>query len=102
MNVGPSYIDKICLVTHMEVVDDRGLVKMCEFCHIIGLVEFGGIDLINGVGIDVLLGAIVTLDQYPPPWQILYNPSPYERRCWISKPDIALAREVILALDYST
>lgn len=101
IKVGLSYIDKIRLVTHVEVMDDRGLVKMCEFCHIVGLIEFGRIDLINGVGIDVLLGAIVTLNQDPSPRQILYNPSPYKRRCWISKPDIALAREVILALDDS-
>jgi len=99
VNAGLSYIYEICLVTHVEVVDDRGLVEMCEFSHVVGLVEFGGIDLINGVGIDILLGAIVTLDQDPSSRQVLYNPPADKSRGGISKPNITFAREVILALD---
>ena len=71
---------------------------MCEFCHVVGLVEFGGIDFVDGVCIDFLLGSIVTLYQYPPFRQIVHNPSPDESRVGIPKPDISLAGEVVLAL----
>lgn len=71
---------------------------MCEFCHVVGLVEFGGIDFVDGVGIDLLLGAIVTLHQYLPFRQILDNPSPDKGRVGIPEPDISLAGEVVLPL----
>ena len=71
---------------------------MCEFSHVVGLVEFGGIDLVNGISVDVLLGAIVALDQDTSSWQVLDNPSTDEGCGGVSEPDIALAGEVVLAL----
>lgn len=71
---------------------------MRKFSHIVGLVEFGGIDLVNGIGFDILLGAIVALDQDSSSWQVLDDPSADEGGGGVSEPDIALAREVVLAL----
>jgi hypothetical protein len=93
------YIYQIRLVSHVEVVDDRGLVEMGEFCHVVRLVELGRIDLVYGVRLDLLLGAIVALYEDASFWQVFDDPASDECRRRISKPDIALAREVVLALD---
>jgi hypothetical protein len=94
----PTYIDQVRLVSHMEVVDDRGLVQMRELGHVVGLVELGRIDLVDGVAVDLLLGAIVALHQYASPGQVLEHPAADEGGRRIPQPDIALAREVVLAL----
>jgi hypothetical protein len=63
---------------------------MCEFCHVVGFVELGWIDLVDGIGFHLLLGTIVALDENSPFREILDYPSADERSCWIPKPDIAL------------
>ena len=50
-----TYIDQICLVSHLEIMDHRGLIQMSEFCHIVCLVELGRIYFIDGLGIDLPL-----------------------------------------------
>lgn len=75
---------------------------MCEFCHVVGLVKFGGIDFVNGIGVDLLLGTIVTLHQYSSLGEVFYDPTADKGRGWIPKPDIALAGKVVLALHDST
>jgi hypothetical protein len=82
----------------MEVVDDRGFVQMRELSHVVGLVELGRIDLVDGVAVDLLLGAVVALHQYASPRQVLEHPAAHEGGRRIPQPDIALAREVVLAL----
>jgi|TARA_R110002003_G_scaffold37_18_gene2242 hypothetical protein len=74
---------------------------MRELGHVVGLVEFGGIDLVDRVRVDLLLGAIVALHEQPPIGQLFYDPASDEGGCRIPKPDIALAREVVLSLDYA-
>lgn len=37
----------------MEVVHDRSFVQVCQLGHIIGLVEFRGIDLVGLVDMDI-------------------------------------------------
>jgi hypothetical protein len=94
-----TYIDQVRLVSHVEVVDDRGLVQMGEFSHVVGLVELGRIDLVHGIRLDLLLGAIVALHEDAALGQVFDDPAPHERRRRVSQPNIALAREVVLALD---
>jgi hypothetical protein len=72
---------------------------MCEFCHVVGLVEFGWVDFVDGVRIHLLLAAVVALDQKSSLGQVFHDPAAHECRRWIAEPDIALAREVVLALD---
>ena len=93
---------QVGLVSHVEVVDDRGLVQMGEFRHVVGLVELGRIDLVDGVGVDILLCAIVALDEDASTRQVLDDPSADEGRDGIPKPDIALAGEVVLAFHDAT
>lgn len=95
-----TYIYEICLVTHMEVVNDRGLVEVCELCHVAGLVEFCGIDWVDGVWVDLLLGAIVALHEQLAVSQLFHHPAPNEGGDGVPKPDVAFAREVTLALYY--
>jgi hypothetical protein len=95
----PTYIYQIGLVAHVQVVDDRGLVQVRELCHVVGLVELGGIDLVGGFRVDLLLGAVVALHEEPPLGQLFDDPSPDEGCDGILKPDVALAGEVVLALD---
>lgn len=71
---------------------------MCELRHVIGLVKLGRIDLINRIGINLLLGAIVTLHQYLSLGEIFYDPASDESCDGVSEPDIAFAGEVVLAL----
>lgn len=51
----PTYIDEICFISHMKVVDNRGLVQMCELCHIVCLIEFGWVDFIHHLCIHLSL-----------------------------------------------
>lgn len=97
---GRTYVYEVRLVSHVEIMYDRGLIQVRELCHVVGLVELRRIDLVDGVRVNFLLGAIVALHQQPPVWQILHHPSPHKGRGRILKPDIALAREVVLALYY--
>lgn len=85
----------------MEVVNNGGLVEMRELCHVVGLVEFGWIDLVDSLGVDLLLGAIVALYQKPAGWEFFYYPTSDEGSGRVPKPDITLPREVVLALDYA-
>jgi hypothetical protein len=39
----------------VEVVDNGGFIEMREFCHIVRFVEFGRIDLVNGIPADFSL-----------------------------------------------
>jgi hypothetical protein len=94
-----TYIYQIRLVSHVQVVDDRGLVEVGEFCHVVGLVELGRIDLVYGIRLHLLLGAIVALHEDASLWQIFHYPAADEGSRRIPKPDITLAREVVLALD---
>jgi hypothetical protein len=71
----PTYIYQIGLVAHVQVVDDRGLVQVRELCHVVGLVELGGIDLVGGFRVDLLLGAVVALHEEPPLGQLFDDPS---------------------------
>lgn len=80
---------------------DGRLVQVCQLCHVVGLVEFGGIDLVHGICVNLLLRAVVTLYQQPSLRQVVNNPAPNESRGRIPEPDIALAREVVLSLDDS-
>ena len=79
-------------------MDDRRLIQMGELCHVIGLVEFARIDLVNCVCIDLLLGAIVALYEEPPRREVVDYPASDESRDRIPKPDVSLAREVIFSL----
>ena len=72
---------------------------MCELSHVIRLVEFGRIDLVDRLGVDVVLLAIVALHEQAPSRQVLDDPASDESRLGVSEPDIALAGEVVLALD---
>jgi hypothetical protein len=72
---------------------------MCELRHVVGLVELGWVDFVDGVTVHLLLAAIVALDQKPALGQVFYNPTAHEGGRWIAEPHIALAREVVLALD---
>jgi hypothetical protein len=72
---------------------------MGEFRHVVGLVELGRIDLVHGIRLHLLLGAIITLHEDTSLGQVLDDPAPDERRRRVSQPNIALAREVVLALD---
>jgi hypothetical protein len=72
---------------------------MCELCHVVGLVELGRVDFVDGVRFDLLLGAIVALYEDASLGQVFHDPAPDECSGRIPKPDIALAGEVIFALD---
>ena len=50
-----THVNQICLISHVEIVDHRGLIQVRELCHIVCLVELGRIDFINGLGIDFSL-----------------------------------------------
>lgn len=42
-----THIDEICLVTSVQIMDDGSFVQVRKFCHIVGFVEFGRVDLVN-------------------------------------------------------
>ena len=50
-----TYIDQICLISHMEIVDHRGLVQVSELCHIVCLIKLGRIHFIDSLRIDLSL-----------------------------------------------
>lgn len=50
-----TYIDQICLVSHVEIMDHRGFVQVSELGHIVGLVELGRVHFVNGLGINLSL-----------------------------------------------
>jgi len=72
---------------------------MCELCHIVCLVELGRIDFVDGIGVDVELGAIVALDEQAGVGQLLNHPATHKGGGGIAQPYIALAGEVALAVD---
>ena len=94
-----AYVDQISLVSHVQVVDDGGLVQVRQLGHVAGLVELGWVDFVDGVGVDLLLRAILALHQQPPARALLDDPAPHEGALGVVQPDIALAGEVVLALD---
>ena len=81
---GTTHIYQIGLVSHVQVVDDGGLVEMCELGHVVGFVEFGGIDLVHRLGVDVVLLAVVTLHEQTPSRQVFDDPASDESRLGIS------------------
>ncbi|KAF2646480.1 hypothetical protein P280DRAFT_12060 [Massarina eburnea CBS 473.64] len=96
---GFAYVYQVGLVPHVQIVDDRRLVQMRELGHVVGLVELGRIDLVDRVGLDLVLLAIVALDQQQAVGPRLDDPATHEGRLRVPQPDIALAREVVLALN---
>ena len=50
-----TYIDQICLISHVEVMDYRGFIQMSELCHIVCLVELGRVNFIDSLGINLSL-----------------------------------------------
>jgi hypothetical protein len=72
---------------------------MCELSHVARLVELGWIDFVDSIFGHFLLCAIVALDKQIAAWQLLDDPPANEGSLGISEPDIALAREVVFALD---
>ena len=97
--VEETHIDEVCLVAHVQIVNDRGLVQMCEFSHIASLVELGRVDFVDSIFSDFLLRAIVALDKQCAALLFLDNPPANEGSLGITKPDISLARKVVFALD---
>jgi hypothetical protein len=81
----------------MQVVNDGGLVQMCQLGHVASLVELGWVDFVDSIFLDFLLCPIVALYQQFPAWHLFYNPSANEGVFGVVQPDIALAREVVLA-----
>ena len=80
----------------MEIMDHRGLVQMSELCHIVCLVELGGIYFIDGLGVDLSLlhdcqrpaiqktfqisyALVVTLHKQTASVELLDHPSPHKR-----------------------
>ncbi|KAI0871101.1 hypothetical protein GGS24DRAFT_492490 [Hypoxylon argillaceum] len=100
-------IDEVCLVSHVQVVDDGCLVEMCQLGHVVCFVELGRVDFIHAFAIDLTLlerrawtyAAIVALDEKPAPFQLLDDPALDEGGLRIPQPDISLSRKVVLALD---
>lgn len=72
---------------------------MCQLGHVVCLVELGWIDLVDRLGLDLLLRAIVALYQYSTVGSLFHYPPSHEGGRGISQPDVALARKVVLALD---
>ncbi|KAI1635838.1 hypothetical protein F4809DRAFT_650910 [Biscogniauxia mediterranea] len=80
------------LVPDVEVMNNRRLIEMGQFSHIIRLVELGRVDLIHAFAIDLPLlktGISRILIDHP-----TFN----EGGLWILEPDISPPRKVILAL----
>lgn len=42
-----SYIDEVCLVTEVKIMNYRSFVKMGELRHVIRLVKLGRVNFIN-------------------------------------------------------
>ena len=53
---------------------------MCELSHVVRLVEFGRIDLVDRLGVDVVLLAVVALHEQTPSRQVLDDPASDESR----------------------
>ncbi|KAF2656411.1 hypothetical protein K491DRAFT_377940 [Lophiostoma macrostomum CBS 122681] len=83
----------------MKIVDDRRLVQVGELSHVVGFVELGRIDLVDRFAVHLVLRAIIALHKELAPVQFFDNPATHKSRLGISEPDIALAREVVLALN---
>ena len=92
-------VDEVGLVACIEVVDDGSFIEMGELGHVIGLVEFGWIDLINLVKVCLNLRAILKLNNHSAIMQVLYYPASNERLFRVFHPNISFAGEVILAFD---
>jgi len=58
-----THVYQIGLVAHVQIVDDGRLIQMRELRHVVGLVKLGRIDLVDGIGLHLLLCAIIALDQ---------------------------------------
>lgn len=74
---------------------------MRQLCHVAGLVELGWVDFVDSILLDFLLRAIVTLYQQIAARQLFHHPSSDKGGLGVTQPDVALAREVVLALDDS-
>lgn len=47
LRIRNTHIYEVCLVTGMQIMDNRSLVQVRKFCHVIRFVELGRIDLID-------------------------------------------------------
>ena len=54
-SAGITYVDQISLVPHVQVVDHRSLIQMGELGHVVCLIEFGRIDFVNALRVDLSL-----------------------------------------------
>ena len=50
-----TYIDKVSLISHVQIMYHRGFVQVGEFSHIAGLIEFSRIYFVHCVDIDFAL-----------------------------------------------
>jgi hypothetical protein len=48
-------VDEVGHVSRVEVMDDRSLVEVRQLGHVVGLVEFGGVHLVDRLGVDLPL-----------------------------------------------
>ena len=49
-----TYVDQLSVVTLLQVMQHRGIVKVCQVGHILGFLVFRGIDLGQLVFLEVL------------------------------------------------
>ena len=40
-------VDKLSLVTDLQVVEDRGIIEICQVSHVLTLLKLGRVDLTN-------------------------------------------------------
>lgn len=113
--VHETYIDQICLITHVQVMYNRRFIQMCEFGHVVRFVEFCWVDLVGLVLVYITLlevlalmftkfggstyTAIVALHKQAVLWQLLHYPSSNKGFLRILEPDVMLAGKVVFTLD---
>jgi len=49
-----TYVDKLVQITLSQVMEDRGIVKVCQVGHIFAFFVFGWIDLADEVFLEIL------------------------------------------------
>ena len=50
-----AYVNQVRLIPHVQVMHDRSFIQVSQLSHVVGLVEFRWIDLVNAFEIDVSL-----------------------------------------------
>jgi len=53
--LGQTYVDELSVVTLLEIVQDRGVVKVCQVGHILSLLILGRVHLLQQVLLQGLL-----------------------------------------------